>query len=64
VRLAAKRYATDADVLLAAVQSLAGPSSGGVLGGLSDKAALAVNTLAVIQVLFFFQPYPTLLNPF
>lgn len=45
---ASQRYSTDTDVLLAAMQQLAGPTSGlRVL----DTVQLAVNTLKVIQAL-------------
>lgn len=46
ISVAAKRYATDTDVLLAAVRELAGPEP-----GLFPSASLVVNTLKVIQTL-------------
>lgn len=46
--VAAKRYSTDSDAILAAVQQLAGPASG---IGIVDTTKLAVNTLKVISVL-------------
>lgn len=46
ISVAAKRYSTDTDVLLAAVRELAGPDP-----KLFPSAALVVNTLTVIQTL-------------
>ncbi|KAF6261256.1 hypothetical protein COO60DRAFT_1503069 [Scenedesmus sp. NREL 46B-D3] len=46
--VAARRYSTDAAVLLEAVRQLAGPASG---LSVVDSAALVVNTLKVIQTL-------------
>lgn len=47
ISVAAKRYSTDTDVLLAAVRELAGPDQ----PKLFSSAALVVNTLKVIQTL-------------
>jgi conjugal transfer/entry exclusion protein len=46
--VAARRYSTDAAVLLEAVRQLAGPASG---LSVVDSATLVVNTLKVIQTL-------------
>ncbi|GBF88866.1 hypothetical protein Rsub_01365 [Raphidocelis subcapitata] len=48
ILVAARRYSTDSDAILAAVQQLAGPASG---IGIVDTTKLAVNTLKVIGVL-------------
>lgn len=46
--VASRRYSTNSDAILAAVQQLAGPASG---IGIVDTTKLAVNTLKVISVL-------------
>lgn len=48
VVVTARKYSTDSDVMLAAIQELAGPMSG---LSVIDKAQLAVNTLKIIQTL-------------
>ena len=48
VAVAARRYSTDSDAVLAAVQQLAGPATG---NSLVDSTKLAVNSLKVITAL-------------